>query len=281
TMSFTLHILPGALYTRRVLIYLHEKNLFQSPFLTISPPLPTKPTATPSPSSNPNNTNLPPAPAPKIPKPKGPLPCLTTPDGTTIHDSLAIITYLEDLCDATQSLTHPPSSPTTEQNRNRETHLHLHPSSQKSNITITTKATPTMRGHTAEERARNGEIVNLVDEATTFFELAARNGSAMFALLRRQDLRVSKAALGDCRKVLMKVNVYYLDGGRFDDLKSKERAAESVIGTGNATVTIADIVLFALLEFAEKMYGVDLMEGLDGLRGLYERFKGRESAGVE
>lgn len=256
-MSFTLHIIPGALFTRRVLIYLHEKNLIHSPYLTISPPLSTKPP--PTAASNQNSNTIPRAAT--VPKPKGSLPVLTSPDGTTINSSLAIITFLEDLCDGTQSS--PPYSPNSHQESHHQTHGY--------NVSISGEAQPSMRGSTAEERARHDEIIALVDEATTLFELAARNGSAMFTPLQRQDLGASKMALRGRREVLGKVEELYRENVRLDE--GGEPREEQV--------TVADVVLYTLLEFAQEMYGVDFTKGSDVLGRFFKGFRVRESVGVE
>ncbi|KAH7308835.1 hypothetical protein BKA65DRAFT_174746 [Rhexocercosporidium sp. MPI-PUGE-AT-0058] len=247
-MSFTLHILPGALYTRRVLIYLAEKNLLQSLFLKISPPLPNV-SAVHS-TSHPSVLTTQPTAA----KPKGSLPALTTPDGTTIHDSISIISYFEDLCDECEN----PS-------------IHL-----ESSTPNFPEANPSMRGQTIEEQARNAEIITLVDEATTLFERAARHGSAMFVLLQRQDITSSRIALQACRGVLAKVDGCYSHSLGLEGVEGGEDC-----GGVDGTATIADCLLFSLLEFAREMYGIDLVTGMEGLQRFQRAFGKRESVQVE
>ena len=118
---------------------------------------------------------------------------------------------------------------------------------------------PSMRGTTPAARARTREILFLAEEATTHFSTACHKGSAMFALLEQQDATASKFAMESCKKTLGLVDVYYRDW--------------DMVGG----VTVADCVLFALLQFAKKFYGLELFEGLEGLTRFYAEFEGRES----
>ncbi|KAL2069289.1 hypothetical protein VTL71DRAFT_15627 [Oculimacula yallundae] len=250
-MEVTLHILPGALYTRRVLIYLHEKDILQH--IQISPALSSH--SMPSKAYPRTHTTQ-----STIPKPKGTLPALTLPDGAVIHDSLAIINHLEDLCDTRQR---PPSSYSPD----RAVEAILGSSNP-------TKARPSLRGQTSEEQIRNRDITALADEATTLFEQAARHGSSMFVLLQRQDIALSKTALKACRATLGSINKYYIHDPRYG-------LGEDNDVTAHFEVTIADCVLFSLLQFTKCMYSVDLTDGMAGLERFYEVFEKRESVCVE
>ncbi|KAI0384104.1 hypothetical protein F5Y04DRAFT_248988 [Hypomontagnella monticulosa] len=80
-----LFVLPWGIYPRRVLIYLHEKGLINSPHIKITPVdiSPTLEMTAPG-------------------KPKGTVPILAQPDGTFIKQSIAILEYFEDVCDNPQ-----------------------------------------------------------------------------------------------------------------------------------------------------------------------------------
>lgn len=131
-----------------------------------------------------------------------------------------------------------------------------------------------MLGESAEERARTMEVLGLADEATSLFGLACHKGSAMFVLLEETDARAGRLALEGCEKVLgVLERGYYGQDGRF----VKERSED---GEDEVDVTIADVVLFTLLQFAEVMYKKDLTQGLDGLKRFYEGFGRRGSARV-
>lgn len=59
-----------------------------------------------------------------------------------------------------------------------------------------------MRGRTAEKRARTREIMGLAEEATTFFAFACHKGSALFALMEKQDPRAANFAMAACKRTL-------------------------------------------------------------------------------
>ncbi|KAI1474246.1 hypothetical protein F4774DRAFT_343512 [Daldinia eschscholtzii] len=80
-----LFVLTWGVYPRRVLIYLHEKGLLNSPHIKVTP------------------VTLSPAIEMLAPgKPKGTVPILALPDGTFIKQSVAILDYFEDICDNPQ-----------------------------------------------------------------------------------------------------------------------------------------------------------------------------------
>ncbi|KIM99917.1 hypothetical protein OIDMADRAFT_55808 [Oidiodendron maius Zn] len=221
-MTIELFVLPdqSGLYPRRVLIYLAEKSLLQSPNIVITP-----------------TSKAPESASRQLPSS---LPILSLGTNRYIRQSIPIIEYFEDLCDAG-----------TEE--------------------IAGIARPTMRGHTSEERARTREILELVDEATVHFELACRKGSAMFSLLEKQDTAASRCAFASCRKSLEVIEGHY---------KQDERLSTSISSTDNMLdrVNMVDCVLFALLQFSIQLYSRDLAEGLPTLKLFYEIFRKRDSA---
>ncbi|KAI1649919.1 uncharacterized protein F4817DRAFT_329123 [Daldinia loculata] len=77
-----LFVFTWGLYPRRILIYLHEKGLLNSPHIKVAQ-------VTISPTAE----MIAPG------KPKGTVPILALPDGTFIKQSVAILDYFEDICD--------------------------------------------------------------------------------------------------------------------------------------------------------------------------------------
>ncbi|KAI0103454.1 hypothetical protein F4814DRAFT_431508, partial [Daldinia grandis] len=78
-----LFVLIWGVYPRRILVYLHEKGLLNSPHIKV-----TQVTISPTAEII--------APG----KPKGTVPILALPDGTFIKQSVAILDYFEDICDS-------------------------------------------------------------------------------------------------------------------------------------------------------------------------------------
>lgn len=216
-----LFILPdqGGLYPRRVLIYLSEKNLLSSPNIVIT------------------STSKAPKTAPgDLP---GTLPILSLGSNKFIRNSIPIIEYFEDICDAGIG-------------------------------EIAENAGPTMRGHTSDERARMREILDLIDKATAHFEEACRKGSMMFSLLEKQDATASRLAFASCKTTLEVIEALY---------EQDKRLNPSISSTGInlEMVNVADCVLFALLQFSIQLYGRDLAEGLPTLELFYRVFEKRDS----
>lgn len=121
--------------------------------------------------------------------------------------------------------------------------------------------TPTLLGSTAADRAATRELVAVLDEATSFFGIWARQGSRLN--VGRHEQSVEAAAVGAERFV------------------AKLRVAESMVAgpflRGDA-VSIADVVSMALLEFVQGFYGVPIPAGCVRLATWYERFAQRPSA---
>jgi glutathione S-transferase len=227
-MSLELFVLSWGIYPRRALIYLAEKGLLNSPHLKITEAILT------------GNGNEMVAPG----KPPGTLPILSLGNGQFIKQSIGVLEYFEDICDAAKSS----SSPETVQTK------------------LGLEGGPSMRGNTPEEKARTRGIMTLAVEATTHFGTACHKGTALWASLQEQDPKAARFAWEDCQKGLGLLEPYYLDDHRLE--KS---------GGG---VTIADCVLFSLLQFSAELYGRDLTEGFAGLKRFYNLFKERESAKI-
>jgi glutathione S-transferase len=198
-----LYVLPWGIYPRRVLLYLSEKGLDSSPSIKITPVTITGTTME--------------APG----KPPGSVPILRLPDGTFIKQSVAILEYLEDLCDDPDP-------------------------AQEWQVQLSKSATNkiSMRGESAKEKARTREILALADEASSQFGFACHKGTALFVPLEQTNALTAKLALEYCKKnlKLLEENYFAEDSGRL----------------GQRT-TIAHCVLYSLLQFSKELYGIDLL----------------------
>lgn len=229
-MAIELFVLTWGVYPRRVIIYLAEKGLLGSPEIKITPVTTSATTMT--------------APG----KPPGSVPILSLGGGRYIKQSIAILEYVEDVCDAACA---------GQQDQNTATMFGRN-------------VYGSMRGKTPEKRARVREMVGIADEAMTHFSVACRKGTAMFVARETQNAAASAIAMELCMKSLKLLETYYQDDHRFDD-EILERVSE---------VTIADCVLFSLLQFAKEFYGRDLAASLPHLKQFYLVFEDRESARI-
>jgi glutathione S-transferase len=221
TTVTTLYVLSGSLFSRRVQIYLESRPLAAS-FTTIIPVT----------QSGLKTT----APG----KPPGSVPILALNDTKTtyIRQSIAILEYFEDLCDAAGD------------------------------------ESSSRRGSTPIDRARTREIMSLADEATTHFSVACHKASAMFSLLEGQSPAAARFAIESCMQCLRQIESYYAADPRFVDFGGQE---ELILGD----VSIADCVLFVLLQFAREMYAKDLTAELPMLTRFYYKFEEMDCAKVE
>lgn len=220
-----LYVLSWGIYPRRILLYLAEKGLDSCPAIKVT-------------SCSVTNTGTMEAPG----KPPGSVPILRLPDGTFIKQSVAILEYLEDVCD------HPDLT-----------------QDWQLQIASAARNRGSMRGKTAQEVARTREILALADEASTFFGFACHKGSALFMPLEQTSALAGKLALEYCRK-----NLKILEEDYFAE-------QTSLFGSGSR-VSIAHCVLYSLLHFSRRLYGVDLLSEpeLPALRKFYESFEKRD-----
>ncbi|KFY12328.1 hypothetical protein V491_06837 [Pseudogymnoascus sp. VKM F-3775] len=175
-------------------------------------------------------------------KPEGSTPILRLPDGSFIKQSLAILEYFEDICD----------------NPREEWQKKLASYSKQ----------PSMRGDSAEERARVRSILGLSDEAMALYGFACHKGSRLFETLEPSSPEGAKMAMEWTKRNLKLIEKYYDGDVRFE--------------AGGGTSTIADCVLFSLLQFSNNLYSLDLLEDpqLPALKRFYDNFKERKSTVV-
>jgi glutathione S-transferase len=221
--SLELYVLPWGIYPRRILLYLSEKGLESSPAIKITPVTLTS-TSMEAPG-----------------KPPGSVPILALPDGTFIKQSVAILEYLEDLCD----------DPDPAQDWQMQ-------------FAASALNKTSMRGETPQEKARTREMLALADEASSHFGFACHKGTALFVPREQTSALAAKLALESCKKALklLEENYFFAEDGEL------------------TCCTIAHCVLYSLLQFARELYGVDLLCGpeLPALRAFYDGFRERDGA---
>jgi glutathione S-transferase len=222
-----LYVLPWGMYPRRVLLYLSEKGIDTSTAIKITPVSFTS-TSMEAPG-----------------KPPGSVPILRLPDGIFIKQSIAILEYLEDLCDNPDP-------------------------AQDWQIQLAKNASrkTSMRGETPEEKARTREILALADEASSRFGFACHKGTALFVSIEQTNALTAKLALEYCKKSLKLIEVNYFaeDSRRWD----------------GDQLTIAHCVLYSVLQSSRDLYDIDLLSEpeLPALRRFYEFFKKRDRASI-
>ncbi|KAF4979735.1 hypothetical protein FZEAL_4092 [Fusarium zealandicum] len=174
--ALELFVLTWGLYPRRILLYLAEKGLLSSHQIKITPV-----TITQQGMSTPEG------------RPAGTVPMLRLPDGAIIKQSVAILEYLEDICER----------PDPAQNWQQE---------------MAKSANASMRGDTPEQKARIRDMLCLADEATGQFCFACHKGTVLFTQMETTHALTAKLTLEFCNKNLKLLSEYYegdtLEGGR-------------------------------------------------------------------
>lgn len=235
-----LWVLPWGLYPRRITIYLKEKGILDD--FDVVPVKISQNGQEPSPG-----------------KPTGSMPILelspptTDADGTAkndgryIHQSRAILEYLEDIYGPTDS------------------------SSTRTRIRD-------MRGATAEERARVREMMDVLEEGVSFFGVYVHQASKLFEGMEGQSAEAARAAKERMERMfdLLEAMAERCGGG----LESWLDRGPWLAGGGEGP-TILDCVGLATVQFAREVYRVDLVKGRQKLGRMCEVFETRESSRME
>lgn len=159
-----LFVWPYGPYPRRVLIYLAEKGI-TSNFNIIPVDVDSKGKMS--------------APG----KPPGTVPILKFPDGSYISQSLAIIDYLEDICENPQ---------------------------EEWQDALSSAAKPnSVRGNTPIERARTLEVLSLADEVGSLLGLTWHKGSVIFEGLEQSSEETARLCFVHASKILKKLDEIY------------------------------------------------------------------------
>ncbi|KAI1459504.1 hypothetical protein F4805DRAFT_473041 [Annulohypoxylon moriforme] len=170
-----------------------------------------------------------------------PVPSLELPHGKYIGQAAAIMEYFEDICDNPQ---------------------------EQWQKEIAALAKYTMRGHDSLERVEIRGILSLIEEASVLFSFAALRGTKRHRAGDPLNCTIAQMMLKSTKKSLEGIQGYYFK--RF-----KENFDDHDYG---GDINIADIALFALLEFAQEFHGQNLVPDLLSLKGFYTAFSARKSA---
>ena len=124
-----------------------------------------------------------------------------------------------------------------------------------------TRTAVDMRGKMPRDRARTREIITVFDEALTFFGIWARHGS-----------RLSRSATAESQAAVTIGAERY-----FQKLRLAERMIGDAEFIAGDSVTTADCVAMAALNFTRGFYGVPIPSDCARLSGWYARFSLRPS----
>lgn len=125
---------------------------------------------------------------------------------------------------------------------------------------------PDMLGATPEDRARTRELMSVIDEAAIQFGIWCHKASPLFAGREVQNREAATFAADAYHRQL-----------RLLDTMMHETSGSFLAGS---TVTIADCMAMATLQFAEQVYGVPLLGGCGNLADWYATFSARPSAAL-
>lgn len=131
-----------------------------------------------------------------------------------------------------------------------------------------------MRGSTPEERARVRELLGLAEQMTIAIEFAAVHGCIIFAgeVEDQQSAATVRYMLKHCHKNLSRIEEYAYSKGPFlVDFGGHDPTSQ---------VTTADCVIFATLQYALELFGVDLTKDRPRLQRFHDAFKIRPSAAI-
>ncbi|KAI5864802.1 hypothetical protein GGS23DRAFT_561866 [Durotheca rogersii] len=181
-------------------------------------------------------------------KPPGTVPILVLPDGSLIKQSIAILEYFEELCDNPQE-------------------------DWQKEIAATAKRS-SMMGRDARARATTREVLQLADEATSFFTFACRTGTKLAERMGPTNAVAARMTMEYVWQAMRLLEAYY-EG-------ADARVAGSDSDETATAITIADCVLFSLLQFSKGLYGRDIVAEIElpNLRKFYDAFSQRESAKI-
>ena len=131
---------------------------------------------------------------------------------------------------------------------------------------------PSMRGSTPIERAKVRSLLGLIETVTLSIELAAVNGSVVFRALveGQQSAGVERWLNPFVHKSL----------GRIEDIANLQSPYLVKLAGDDTEVTTADCALFATLQYASELWGLNLIEEHPRLKSFYDAFAQRRNAPV-
>lgn len=122
---------------------------------------------------------------------------------------------------------------------------------------------PDMRGPTPEARARVRECTDMLNEATTWLVLYVKHGSSLYAARQNQDVGAARAGLEQMHKAL--------------SLLEKLADADGPFLVGQSPMTV-DCILAATVQFAQTVYGIDMLGKHPRLEKTVRAMEGRGTA---
>jgi glutathione S-transferase len=247
TTSLRLWVLPWGLYPRRLTIYLREKQLGPDVIEVI-----------------PVHIDLSTAKLAASPgRPEGTLPILEVRrpskegagDGEYVMQSTAILEYLEDLTAGSN-----PDSETVGQGI--------------SALSGALAKTKNMRGRTAFERSQVRQALQVLDEATAMFGVYVHEASKLFAGLTEME-QSDEASVRAWEKTKKLLDLLEGMAAKSEGpwLAWEEGKVEKERGP-----SIADCVLVSTVQFAQRVYAVDLVAGTERLGRVVKAFEERGTA---
>jgi glutathione S-transferase len=130
---------------------------------------------------------------------------------------------------------------------------------------------PSLRGSTPVERAKMRTLLGLIEIVTLSVEFAAVNGSVAFTRLveGQQGAGVEHWLVAFIHNI-----------SRIEDIADPQGPFLDKPKDGNREVTTADCALFATLQYASKLRGLNLVKEHPKLKLFYDTFEKRPNAAV-
>jgi glutathione S-transferase len=135
-----------------------------------------------------------------------------------------------------------------------------------------TEGMPSLRGSTPVERAKARTLLDLIETVTLGVEFAAVNGLVAFA-----PLVEGQQSAGVERWLLAFIHTNL---GRIEDIADPQRPFLIKPKDGNGDVATVDCALFATLQYASELWGLNLVKEHPRLKLFYDAFGKRPSAAV-
>ena len=131
---------------------------------------------------------------------------------------------------------------------------------------------PSLRGSTPVEQAKVRTLLSLIETVTLSVEIAAVNGSVAFAPLVEGQ---QSAGLERWLMAFVHSNL-----GRIEEVADPQGPYLVKPADSSAEVSTADCALFATLQYASELWGLNLVDEHPRLKSFHETFAKRPSAAV-
>ena len=127
---------------------------------------------------------------------------------------------------------------------------------------------PNMRGRTLEAAARVRQLMDVFNELCAFFGMYIRNASQQFAAVLPQSEETARRALDRCHKMLTLVDKWADPEG-------------PMLANSTGQLTIVDCVAMATFQFAEYIYGLEILQGHPRLEQFFAAFSRNPSTELD